>query len=206
MEAPHQEDRQRNERSTERPRDHVGRGRHLADVELDIAHHSAERADDGRDLDEVGLHARDRGHPALDILGMAVGGDRDFQPRLCHGLPPYCFSMPDSSITVAHFLISVAMRSRISSGVLPRASMPSVAAVARRAGSDSAALTCWLRTASVSAGMPAFEARPFQLVTMYSGNPLSFAVGTSRSNGLRSSPDVAMILTWLSEITACNPA
>src|SRR6266446_6529666 len=201
MKTAHQEDRQRNERGAERAGNHVGRRRHLADVEFEIAHHAPERADDGHDLDEVGLYPRDRDRPALDVLGVAVGGDRNLQPRLRH-----CFSIPAFSITAAHFLTSAAMRSRISSGVLPRASIPSLDAVAWRAGSASAALTCWLSIASVSAGMPAAEARPFQLVTMYSGKPLSFAVGTSLSNGLRSSPEVAMILTWLSEITACKPA
>ena len=68
MEAPHQEDRQRNERCAERARDHVGRGRHLAHVELDIAHHSAERADDGHDLDEVGLHPAIAAAPLLTSL------------------------------------------------------------------------------------------------------------------------------------------
>src|SRR5215211_152018 len=125
------------ERRAERACDHVGGGRHLADVELNIAHHSPERPDDGDDLDEVGLDSRDRSRPALDILGMAVGRDRNLQSGLCH-----CFSMPAFSITAAHFLTSAAMRSRISWGVLPRASMPSVDAVAWRAGSDSAALMC----------------------------------------------------------------
>src|SRR5262249_4861601 len=201
VEAPHQENRQRNERSAERAGDHVGRGRHLADVEFDIAHHAAECADDGHDLDEVGLQPRNRDRAALDILGMAVGGDGNLQSRLRH-----CFSMPAFSITAAHFCTSAAMRSRISWGVLPRASMPSADAVAWSAGSASAALICPLRTASVSAGMPADEARPFQLVTTSVGKPLSFAVGTWRSSGLGSSPEVAMILTLLSEITAFSAA
>ena len=125
MKAAHQEDRQRNEGSAERAGDHVGRRCHLADVELDIAHHAPERADDGHDLDEVGLYSRDRRSAALDVLGVAVGGDRNFQPRLAH-----CFSMPALSMTAAHFFTSAAMRARISSGVLPRASMPSADAVA----------------------------------------------------------------------------
>src|SRR3984893_1925078 len=202
MKAAHQKDRQGNERSAERARDHVSRGCHLADVELHIPDHTPECPDNRHDLDEVRLNACDGNRPVLEGLGMTVAGDGNFQSWPLR----HCFSMPAFSITAAHFLTSAAMRSRISSGVLPRASMPSVAAVAWSAGSASAALMCWLSAVSVSAGIPAAAARPFQLVTTYSGKPLSFAVGTSLSNGLRCSPEVAMILTRLSEITACSPA
>src|SRR5580692_9997271 len=99
MEASHQEHRQRNEGGAERAGDHVSRGRHLADIELEVAYHSPERADDGYDLDEVGLHPCDRNRPALNILGMAVAADRNLQSRLlCH-----CFGIPAFSITAAHF-------------------------------------------------------------------------------------------------------
>src|SRR5262249_54683383 len=135
MKASHQENRQRNEWSAERARDHVGGGGHLTDIELDIAHHAPERPDDRHDLDEVGLHAGDRHRPVLDVLGMAVAGDCNLQSRLGH-----CFGIPALSITAAHFLMSAAMRSRISSGLLPRAAMPSADAVAWRVGSASAAL------------------------------------------------------------------
>ena len=59
MKPAHDEDRQRDERRAERACDHVGGRRHLADVELDVANHAAERADDGNDLDEIGVDALD---------------------------------------------------------------------------------------------------------------------------------------------------
>ena len=108
--------------------------------------HDVSTTDDSRDRhavpqafpenDEIGLNACDDGCAVLDGLGMAVAGDGNFQSRLCH-----CFSIPAFSITAAHFLTSAAMRSRISSGVLPRASMPNADAVAWTDGSASAVLT-----------------------------------------------------------------
>ena len=99
MKPAHQENRQGNEWSAERARDHVGGRRHLADIELDIAHHAPECPYDGYDLDEVPLHSCDGNRPVLDSLGVPVGGDCNFQSRrLCH-----CFSMPAFLITAAHF-------------------------------------------------------------------------------------------------------
>ena len=61
-------------------RDHVGGGRHLADVELEVAHHAAERADDRHHLDEVRLDAGDLHPSVLQGGGVAVGRERNFQP------------------------------------------------------------------------------------------------------------------------------
>ena len=85
MEAPHEEDRQRDEGRAARARDHVGGGRQLADVELDVAHHAAERGDDRHHLDEVRLDVPDRDVCGLQGAGVAVAADRDLQARLvCH--------------------------------------------------------------------------------------------------------------------------
>ena len=81
VEAAHDEDRQRDIGGAERARDHVGGRRHLADVELEVAHHAAERLDDRRHLDEVGIDALDRDASILDGLGMAIAADRNLQPR-----------------------------------------------------------------------------------------------------------------------------
>jgi hypothetical protein len=57
MKPSHDEDRQRDERCAERACDHVGGGRHLADVELDVANHAAKRTDDGHHFDEIRVDA-----------------------------------------------------------------------------------------------------------------------------------------------------
>ena len=70
---------------------------------------------------------------------------------------------------------------------------PNVHALAWMSGSDSAALICLLRIAKCLVRHSGRRGRPFQLVTTYSGMPLSLTVGTSRSSGLRSSPEAAVI-------------
>ncbi len=81
MEAPHQEDRQRDVGRAPRPRDHVGRRSHLADVEFDVTHHAAKGLDDRHDLDEVGIDALNRDVAVLDCACVSVAADRDLQSR-----------------------------------------------------------------------------------------------------------------------------
>lgn len=79
MEQPHEEDRQRNEGRSARPRDHVSRGRYFADVELEIAHHAAVSADDRHDLDKVRVHSLDGDSAVLERLRVTVRTDRDIE-------------------------------------------------------------------------------------------------------------------------------
>jgi hypothetical protein len=60
-------------------------GSHLADVELDIAHQAAERANDGLHLDEVRHDARDRHLTGLERPRVAVVSVRDVEAQgVCH--------------------------------------------------------------------------------------------------------------------------
>src|SRR5262249_19903196 len=79
MKPAHQENRQRNERGAECARNHVGGRCHLADVELESAHHAPECPNDGGYSDEVRLYPCDRNRSALDFFRLTVGGDRNLQ-------------------------------------------------------------------------------------------------------------------------------
>ena len=89
VEAPHQEDRQRDKGGTARPRDQVGRGRKLADVELEVAHHPPERSDDRHDLDEVGIDSVDGDAAVLERSSMTGRGNRDLESRSSAPLPKF---------------------------------------------------------------------------------------------------------------------
>ncbi len=132
MKAAHEEDRQRDVGSTVRARDHIGRRRHLADVELELAHHPPEGLDDRLHLDDIGVDAFDRHAAVLDRGGVAVAADRDLQPgplgtgrylgriscTFTSGpfFESHCFGMPAVWITFAHLAMSFFMRSLRNSG------------------------------------------------------------------------------------------
>ena len=93
VEAAHDEDRQRDERLPVGARDDVGRRRDLADVELQVAHHPAERADLRLHRDELGLDALDRDLAGLDRHRMRMIRDRDLQFHLLgQGSPSCCMA------------------------------------------------------------------------------------------------------------------
>jgi hypothetical protein len=82
METAHQKDRQRDVGRTASMRDHVGRRRHLADVEFKITHHAPECADDRNHLDKVWFDPLDQHLVRFHGARMTVVGGRDLQPRL----------------------------------------------------------------------------------------------------------------------------
>src|SRR5262249_728424 len=129
--------------------------------ELDVAHHAAERGDDRHHLDEVGIDSLDGNGAVFQRCGMTGGGDRDLQPRPRH----YCFSSPAFSIRAAHLAISCFMRVVISSGVLPRASMPNCLAFCCTSGLLSASMIAVLSRFTICGGVPAGADSPFQLDT-----------------------------------------
>jgi hypothetical protein len=147
MEAPHQEDRERRVGRAAGARDHVRCRRHFADVEFEVADHPPERGDDWANLNEIGVDALDRHLCGFHCAGVAVIGDRELQARLISHLllleifvsrsgivlrrldaalsrGVQCLGISAFSITARHFAASLAIRSCISSGVLPCASSP----------------------------------------------------------------------------------
>ena len=138
VEAPHDKHREGDEGRPERASNHVGRRRHFADVELDIANHTTKRADDGSDLDEIRVDISDLDLARLQCLGVPVSRDcyleaGIFCQRILHSIFLFSFyysgAMFAFSITLRHLTMSCAMRSRMASGVLPRASIPSLRAL-----------------------------------------------------------------------------
>jgi len=92
METPHQEDRQRGIGSAAGARDHVGRRRHFADVEFEVADHAPERGDDRNHLNEIGVDALDLDFSGFHGARMPIICDRKFQARLiCHFLLRHFF-------------------------------------------------------------------------------------------------------------------
>ena len=86
METAHQEDRQRGERDAVLARGEIGGQRHLADVELQRAHHPAKALDQHRDLLELQREARRSDGAVLQRLVGALGSGqrRQHTIRLRH--------------------------------------------------------------------------------------------------------------------------
>src|SRR5882724_1332120 len=179
METAHQEDRQRDVGRAACARDHIGRRRHLADVELDVANHAAERLDDRYHLDEIGVDALDRDAAVLDRAGMAVAADGDLQPRpvgpvrnlaiqslqVHVNTSSHCLGMPVLSMTARHFSMSRFIRWLICSGGPNIGSMPSAATLSLTSGSLCTASISLFSLRTISGGTPEGAESAFQLVT-----------------------------------------
>ena len=187
MEAPHQEDRQRRIGRAAGARDHVGRRRHFADVELEVADHAPERGDDRNHLDEIGVDALDRHLARFEGARMPIIRDRDFQAWLAsHVLLRHIFQRSANALRRGLCRRAATGRSMLGDTCLvddlaPLGDVPRhpVVHLLRRApagieselaacdpgppGSASARLISVLSMVMIGAGTPAGAATPFQL-------------------------------------------
>src|SRR5262249_55194224 len=85
VEAADHEDGQADERGAGRAGGDVGGGGDLADVELDVAHHAAERADLRLDGHELRVHAFDGDGAVTDGRGVRVFRDGDLEVDFLFG-------------------------------------------------------------------------------------------------------------------------
>ena len=85
VERAHREDGYRGERLAVRAGAQVRRDRHLRDVELEAAHHAAERLDDLRHLFELEIERARRDGAVLQRFRVAARDECGLEPRAIHG-------------------------------------------------------------------------------------------------------------------------